>query len=738
MPQAPDIQGPLFLRGTDGSLMAPADTAAEIVGMTETVERSLRALEGPAPVLSARTLSGSVPAPPTYFGKARGIYHATIAGTFDVTLLYDEDSIRVWQGWSASWGDYAVSGASCLLGPSSRSPFREVSFPATDGPMAPPQWATTPNGVVIIPQRGRAYFFDGRQVAPLGYDRGPQAPTIEGPITITDTAPNALGFVHDGTSGHVELGLGRWGTVEAYPGATGLYDAAGAAQSEAPGYAGRLMPGEFQAGVQWIDRWGNLSPLSTPSAPIQLAPEESHDGAGTYVEIGALKKYLALSGIPLGPSSTLTVGRICMITRDMLHSGSTDLRQIPSAVEGGVYGFATLQDNLCTYLPVNFTPSILGPVPVEPIPVPEFRGAFVAFGRLFIYGMTDGKVRWSMPGRWGTFLPNDFLVPDAGAIPTAGIATSGGVIIATPRSVFKIEPDGGGFKPVSVSSPRGCPAPDTMREMPNGQVVWFGGDDFYAWDGSTITAIGQSQEFYLKRANRARWVQATATVDPKNGEYLCAVACDSETVPATIFVYSPAQRWRRHQGFPVRQFATTQDARQLVLYAGKASGKWRRGSAVSSASATYEGPWVWGQRTNAFDPDARESIVETSWLGVERGAQRGQQRRLLLWLRESDLSALTINVYRDWRMDSVETISVLPYAGDEPPAGGAPPVWGTALWNAPTSKWRRRRPFWRQVHIDLKSSETIKVRISRTNDLPWEFLALTVEGTIMGIDQRVP
>jgi hypothetical protein len=273
-------------------------------------------------------------------------------------------------------------------------------------------------------------------------------------------------------------------------------------------------------------------------------------------------------------------------------------------------------------------------------------------------------------------------------------------------------------------------AVDAVRVLPDGSVVWYSGTTFQRWDGQVITDIGAPVAERLRRANRARWLQATATVDPETGEYLCAVAEDSDITGGTIYAYSEGG-WRIYTGVvAVRQFAVPPDDRRVVLVAGTARGRYAVGATTTTSAAKFEGLWCWARETAGFLPVVPEAALTTNWLGVE-ARDRKRAQFVHFWLREVDLSTLTTTIARDWRAEAVETSTTLAYAVDE---GGtaetgrravAPPVWGTAVLAAAASVWRRRRPFWRKVAVAVNAAEVVRIKIARSGR--WEFLAVAAD-----------
>jgi hypothetical protein len=524
------------------------------------------------------------------------------------------------------------------------------------------------------------------------------------------------------------MGVGRVGTAEAYQGATGYYDTT-ATYTEGPGYAGILMESHFQAAVQWVDQFGNMSPLSPRSVPLVIATEESHDGAGVYKALDDLPKFVAWEGISKGPPGT--IGRIVYCSRDLKHSGDVKLYEIPAQMAGGYDAFATIMDNVVDTLPYNVPEGWLGGNPIDPVPVPEFRVGAWSGTRLWIGGIlgNPSDFMWSVPLLPGTFLKHArYRAPSGRA--TAVYSTSAGTFLFTESSLTIATESGDQMSFSNPTTPRGTVAPDSVAQQPNGSLIWFGGDSFYRWDGTKVEDIGLPIRDRLKRANSARMVQAFAEVNPRTGDYICVVPEGTDEKGGTAYVYSQSGNWTFITGIQGRQFALTRDHRSYLLMAGVHTGGYRIGDLVQ-ASADKEGVWIFGADNHSFDQDEVNSFIETSWLRTEAVNTRSTGLKIRMWLLESggDLeqasgTPININVFQDYRKVATMSTEVATYAVEDDSTSG-PPSWGSQVLGS--GNWATLRPFVREVGFEVQSTEALKFSFGRTSSLPWEFLGLQIE-----------
>jgi len=174
--------------------------------------------------------------------------------------------------------------------------------------------------------------------------------------------------------------------------------------------------------------------------------------------------------------------------------------------------------------------------------------------------------------------------------------------------------------------------------------------------------------------------------------------------------------WRKRTDTEAASACITQDHRKYCLVAGKLGGE----------SDNVAGVYVVDHAGNAKDTnlqstiDSRESMIETVWMQNQDSLQKSTPRVVNLWLRETEDSSLTIEVHRDWRETTVETVTVKRYSGSD-----VPKFYSDTKLGDPTARFVRRRPYWTRAQIYVPSAGTFKFRIKGVGD--WEFVGLQTE-----------
>jgi hypothetical protein len=762
----------LFLRGQDDGLILSNDIAQEITNMYGLEEGTLRTVWGPATYVPAKfdveglesgiegfaggpagvageqprsatdfayvtdtvsptDLSVCNPTIPVYGKLQHGIHHALLQnGERDVLLLHTGNELWEFRGWKRDWRRLLSNPA----GPHGL----KAELEDDDSARFPTQFETMGNGVVIVPQEGRAYFYNGHIIAPLGFAQKPASPQCLGPedsvggvnLSGDVSGTNDTGYTHTGlwackdqfNPSGMEYGFGksRIGTVNDYIADSG----------NAPFKEGLLDSGEWRARVQYIDVFGNLSAASEPSAPVactrQGAVIEIRNKAPISTPESApsmspehLKFQLAWTGIPTGPDHC--VARNLYRTKDLINSGDGNYYTVPQNTAATFSTFATLQDNVSTMYPDNMSDGYLGSKMMDIVPVPLFRLCRAAFGRLFIANELDneGLIRFSQPGAWGTFQAGDTIFPDATGGEITGMwRCDRGLLAFTSSSTFLITALGRGddFSAAPLSQEVGCAAPNSIQTLGDGSVVWLGYNGFYAFDGQTISFVSTPLNRLFKRLTLSRFSQACSAYDSHTGEYRCWVSTDGSKENNLCLVFSGGN-WRTRTDFSPRDVCTTDDHRGYMLAAGSIPGQsGRDGVYLVDHPPSREDAAI---RTIA---DSREAVIETVWMEGINSKKKETIPTVYLWFRETENAAVNIEVMRDWREDVVETVQVARYSTVDPP-----PLWGDAALGEPEAKFRRRRPYWTRAQIYLPSAEVVKLRIRGTGF--WEFVGLSFDAS---------
>lgn len=776
-----------MIRIESGKLFSPDTIAARIENMVETDEGTLRSIIGPVPYGNNVTVLD----PPAVFapsyGIVSGIHHSLLRDRAKELLLIVSQP----EGLS---GFNNVEGLSFFLGPVAMNSWQPLyAFPmATTADIVrfPTQFESTPNGVVVIPQmESRPYFVDAEMFcSPLGYRLTPSPPSGAGPdstlYSVTGDkmqVPNVSGYSHDRniysawlqststdrptTQMHAAFGRCRVGTVhtsDAIEGDTAVSSVA-TLTTQAGISPSQLLEGSYEAAVQWVDKYGNFSPISPRSeavifeqqfnAPLLLtggAGDPVFDGmtdpaaagmggAGYTIKVQPaswLKKQILWTNISVERQkekldATKTVGRLLLRTKDINSTGDTELYAISGNAIGGALGFATIPDNISTMYPDNTPDSWLSTTALDVVAMPGFKLCRLALGKMWFANAEGdpGLVRWSMPGRWGTLLKDDFLYPDpAGGEITGLWAVAGGILIFTRESTFLATVDSQmtGLSVQTLSSTVGCVAPSSIATLASGLTLWLGKDGFYGYIDGKVAYASEELRYELGYINQARMMQAVAAISPTYGEYRCWVPMHASKANNACWVYDgkqPNVGWRRRSDIAASAVCTTRDHRSYMLAAG-----------VTGAEDTAHGHegtcgvYLLDHHVppTAFAAPAKTFTIETSWLLNEKvgdgtgGYEKQTPVTVYFWLRETTVNQFTVSVYRDWRKSLVEADAV-----ESHPVKDPPPFWGTATLNATDTTYRRKRPYWTRVQIFVPSCEVFKLELTSTN--PFEFMGLSFD-----------
>ena len=714
---------PIAYNGESGSIIATEDSAGKIKNMNKTTTRSLRSISGPVEYVPSKYQGGQTTL--TYGDPLLGIFHCTIeGGPRDIILAHftgagGSNNIYEYRAWIQQWVP--------IIGPSVTALYR-VQLPQADKRSRfLTQFEATPNGVVIVPQGGRAYFYDGYEVAPLGYADIPGPPQVLGPMSRTINAGdenNISAYAHTGQNMSQIMGVSRIGDVD--PSITG---------SSGSELDGALIEGEWRGAVQWLDKWGNVSALSGLSEAAKVDRQNNPQIENERVE--RLKVQFAWTGIPKGRDGT--IGRILCRTRDAKIAGTAQLFEVPNYSGTGLLNYASMPDNSATLFPDNVPDSWLLKVPIDPDPVPQFKLCRLAFGRLWIANWPGGEgiMRPSAPLFWGTFPKNEEIIPDPSGSQITGLwSCSFGLLAFTATSTFLISPNnsGDGFRAAVLNNRIGCVAPDSIKTMPSGLTVWLADDGFYAFDGKVVKRVSEEiTDNVIRRINKGSQSRACAAVDIKMGEYRCAIPVDGSKTNNLTAIYD-ATGWRERDDVKMQAVCVTRDHRSYMLSLGYAD---VTNTDTSTDIDDRASVWVLDHNgRGVYESRDSEGIIETQWMHTAASFRRSTPLRVRIWLRETIKGKLTIEVFRDWREHPAVETAVSPdlYPTDDPPPfwneeilGGThvdrlrPNEEGSAIDNF----WTRRRPNWVVADMMVPAAEVHKIRMRYTGD--WEFVGIVFE-----------
>jgi len=741
--------GPILPRGQDERFFVAVDVASKIANMVETSEGTLRANFGHIPYVPGYSALNPGSVPPTgtatagnggafTYGRMHGIFQCRIGrDRRELLLLHTGDELWEFRGWNRGWGKLTDG------------------LPDYASPHYPTLFIATPGGVIIAPQGGRSLFYDGTVLLPLGYDRVPGPPLAQGPRTdlaegaVASDEMNTTGYAHDQvrsastatiqrnwsptdpigdyeTQEYVHFGNNRIGTVEGELGTGGI--------------GGVLLDGEWRYATQWVDIWGNVSPPSPRSNPVTVKREQAvtnpAGGTGVSFEVGKLRKQLLATNINAGPPGT--IGRVLLRTKDLRHSGTNELYEIPNNMAGGQTTFATIPDNVCDQYPDNVSDAwLLRPVQNVRL-MPQFDVACIAFGCLFVGERGTGMLRWSLPGRWGTFVEQDSLIPDPSGADVTGLASiNGALLVCTERSTFLVmpTPEARLVRATALSTTVGCVAPQSMRTLQDGSVIWLGREGFYRYiAGRQPELISQAIGHTMEMVNAARALQACADIDPESGAYVCYLPLGATRANNYGAVWFD-DVWRERQDIGVMAMTQTRDHTNMLLVAGFTD---------ANKGTTTQGVWVFNRSSYWFHPltDDGVGVIETGWFTPQTAKDRTSPRRMRLWFRETgQMATVKVDSFRDWRETPLDEGAILVmHRTDDPP-----PWWeasvlrtdlepGTVLGST-DAVWRNRRPFYSYADVNIPSCEVFKIRMQAVDVdgedtyYDWEFIGLVADVT---------
>lgn len=690
------------IRVESDKLITPLEVGSEVENFTLTSEGTLLSVNGPAPYLP--DYGGGFFA----YGNAHGIFHAVLDnGNQDVLLAHTATSVRVFQGWNRTWAN--------LIGPSGASPQVIYTMPDDTACRYPTQFVLCPNGIVIIPQENlRAFFYNGTICTPLGYDQIPSAPTGRGPETGGTDTPNNIGYFGN-TGGyalgdlHVDFKDGRLGFVES---------------TEAAASSGNIHPSAYYMQYQWLDIFGNLSALSGQSNMVSWAKETR------AVDVDHARKEILWSNIEHGRNGT--VGRILCRSKDIRNYSTTQSFILSGNAGTGTSGsFATLPDNASTKFPDNVPDESLIINPPAVVPIPIFKLACMAFGRLWIGALkgNQGLVKASMIGRYGTFTDDYDIYPDPSGGEITGMwAVQGGALFFTISSTFllTVSNDGLRFRTVPISLTSGCIAPDSIQNLPDGRVIWMGRDGFYMFDGQSVSYISEDIRETFKKVNFARLLQSTGRYDPNTREYRCFCPMNGVIFNDYCFIFNPILNgWTHRQASERYQsLCVTKDHRQYMLGCGQ----------VADSAGTYtNGVWVLDHSNGSYNPASRTAVLQTGWIRNTISDKRGSPKQVRIWIRNTTSGSMTVDVYRDWSVagGAVDSKAITLYSPEQ-----NPPLYGTVVLGTADTYWVRKYPHWQEIFIYVPSCEVFKLRLSSASR--FELIGFKVTETPHGNSGRMP
>lgn len=740
------------LRGASDKVLALEDLAGEIRNFVVTDEGTLRSVVGPAFYHDIVRNEGDAILAATE-GDIEGLFHHRLESGREILLAHFNQGIYEHQGWrgnALAWHrlvDGQAPYTSGIYGTQLRR-YRSPDFLT--------QFVGTPAGVVIIPQDddgyGRAVFYDGDFMAPLGFDAPPSAPQGQGPGLKASGAGaefedqgNGSGYYvsmqdardADSPAGVITMppvfGPNRLGTVNP--------NAISVDSGVTNPHGGELSQGEWRCKAQYQDRWGNRSPLSGPSNGVLCHREENlssdRDRKGLKRSADRMKIQIQWQISPEGPPNHHVVGTNLYRTRDLGASRDGTYYLMQDYATAGQLALTTIPGTVCNMYPDNLPDSWLV-APAEDIEaMPEFKVACWALGRLWIGNIKGdpGRIQPSMPGLPGTIQAGRRVYPDTSNDITALHTVPGGFLAFTRSSCFLVRPDEtGGVVLSSISSRVGCVSPDSVATLLNGAVIWLGADGFYGWaPGDTApTPLNEDIQRIVRRINGTWACRAVALVDSRSGEYRCWIPVDGSERNNLCAVFT-GDSWVTRDDVDAEACCNTHDARRYSLVFGTTDVEIRPSLATERRQSVYV---LDHDRDSVYRtmPEARESVIESSWLRVGVSDTKAGAARVLILLRETKQDDFKVEVFRDWRERPIQTYD---YGDDRSPKlypdDDEASYWGSAEIGGRVRRkvledfaanphgtddvrWDVRRPFWQKVELYVPSCECFKVRFTFKGD----------------------
>lgn len=736
--------------------------AGDIHNFVLTDEGTLRSVVGPAFYQDVVPNGAS---PIVTVGDIEGLFHHRLESGRSILLSHHQRGIYEHHGWS---GAHPSVWSRIIDGAAPYTTDFGQQFRSVRSADILTQFVGTPAGVVIIPPSddgyGRAIFYDGDFIGPLGFAAAPGAPMGTGPgiraagasiLTGTEYQDRGNGsgyyvsmqYPRDGESpeGMLTLppvfGANRLGTVQ--PNVTEV----NASGSSTNPHGGIMTRGEWRCKAQYQDRWGNLSPLSGPSNGVVSHPEEN---LSADRDLGDLKRSADRMKVQIkwqlnseAPADHFVAGTNLYRTRDLGATGDSTYYLLQDYATAGQLATASIPGATAEVYPDNIPDSWLVAPAVDVDAMPEFKVACWSLGRLWIGNVKGdpGRIQPSFAGFPGTLEKGKRLYPDTANEITAMHAIPGGFLAFTRSSTFFVKPDiDGGVVLTSISSRIGCVSPDSIASLLNGAVIWLGVDGFYGWAAGddAPTPISDDKRRTVQRINPTWAVRACALVDSRSGEYRCWVPVDNATSNNLCMVFD-GEVWSTRDDINAEACCTTTDARRYSLASGTSNIEIKPGLAQSM----FQGIYVMDHDKDSgyrAATSSRESVIESAWLRVPTSDAKVNVARLLLLLRETQQDSFKVEVFRDWRERPIQTYtagdarSPLMYPDDDEASywaqaevgGSVRRVTLVDIENNPHGsdpvRWDVRRPFWQKVELYVPSCECFKVRMTFTGDA--EFVGL--------------
>lgn len=650
--------------------LAAADLAWRVVNLERTVDNTLRSVRGPCPYEPNRGQGYF------NFGRIHGVFHANLVGMAPTLLVRAGTKLYRHAGWGRTF-------ETLLTGLSDDATVRQADCFTLVGDKI--IWS---NGI----DRAHVITYDGMAV-PLGYDRAPGAPFIEGP---TQPPSKETEDDQDRSLNYANAYGYSW------PGKIGTL---GDVRSPTEG---SLLGGAWIYYEQWEDVHFNLSPLSAPSNPLSLMPQSSQEEVAgdnmKQVLVDDLLRQCFVRGSGDAVNHTMK--------RHLFRTSDTRNVDAQPRLVGTDYGVRL------TAFPDNVPDAELGPVAFRPLPVSAFHLSCAWGDRLVI--AIRGEIWVSERKLPGTFLPeNRYAVAAGGAEITAIKLHNGALYVWTRRSMHDASGVLEGKSPRQVSGTVGCESQASVQSLPDGRLIWLSLAGFYVlhYKEGLQLASGSITGLIQKGASRGAFPAAVAAVDPISGEYRCAVTPAGRQGNTRMHTFDGLY-WRELElGIEAEAMCVTDDERNMVLLAGRDS------------SASFRMIFPMDREFEQYTPPSRTSEFYSKWITASGDAAkvsavtRLHVRELYIGLVDRYDGAINVSYYLNGGRAAHSTSTCLAIGvdyeseGDGATAGIAQETFGTAVLG--TVKAREPRLFWRRIPVHIEDAYTFAFKLDV--DYPAEF-----------------
>ena len=664
---------------------SPQALAYEIENFEQTTDGTLRTITGPCPYEINREGHPTNPGNPYTFGPnlpLYGIFQASLlGGAADLLVVRAGEKLFMHKGWEQGFQriEGNLSAPTALTCRYAAEPTYPDSFVVMNETII---WSNGIDKPRIIDHHGN--------VETLGFDETPASLFVEGPQSVAaaqreEQYPNSDGYSWPGR-------IGTPGDLLAIDG-------------------GGLMSGEWLYYAQYEDRFGNLSGTSAASNPVKVdthmaqplvGPVTSSTGGDKRLSTeidDLLRQFLVRSG---GEAPENTVAIRLYRTPDIKNVSSRPqfLVRIPGNRE-----FA---------FPDGSSDAELGSEMVKTVPTPKYRVACTHQGRLVVANLvgTPGMVRRSAPGSAGTFPEVDFVFPDSGGAEVTAVTSHDGVLLAfTESSVYSLEDFG---QPRPLAQGVGCVAPQSVRALPDGTLVWLGRDGFYGMKGGSIGRISSAIDRTIKHyVNKSRMVQATAAIHPVTGEYRCALAPSGESANSLVLCFD-GKSWRRIDlSMHIASMCNTKDWRRLMLFLGVKKGLASKKYDEENHLRLHAAPsvYVMDREIKDWVPLDRGIKYRSGWLrGDDTGLIQTNIRTMYVGLTDAWDGDATIRFYKNGSWKDVIKQEDLRLVGTDDGSGVVTDIAGSAVIGKASA--HQPRMFWRQVPVGMENVNSWAFEIS--------------------------